>query len=207
MSEIFRDSRVSRVPRSGVSTLTTNIVRILGCILTTLSVAGCSSEKMQEYRMGNAFDELMKRPNLTVVEADYQSMYQTIQGRLVAEVGVSAWVPDAEPIGGSACAGDLSHLEDARERLYSPGMSPGNLPDAKWDQAVAIVTQVAGHHGFAAPQVIVSGPSDHEVEFRDQYNGYLVFGTGYNTILFGGTGCHLTEKAHQRGSYLPPEKY
>ena len=84
---------------------------------------------------------------------------------------------------------------------------PGNLPDAKWDLAVAIVTKVAGQHGFGGPEVIVSGPSDHEVQFGDRYNGYLVFGTGHNTILFGGTGCHLTEEAHHRGTYLPPEKY
>ncbi len=154
--------------------------------------------------MKDAFDALMKRPSLTVVEAGYQSMYETIRNRLVTEISLSTWLPGARPTGVSACGGGLSRLDEAQERLYSAGSSSGNLPDARWDQAVAIVSEVATQHGFGAPEVIVSGPGDHEVELKDPYGGYLTFGTGANTILFGGTGCHLTEAAHQRGSYLPP---
>jgi hypothetical protein len=144
--------------------------------------------------MKSAFDALMKRPSLMTVEADYQSMYETIRTRLVAEVGISPWLSDREPIHGTFCGGDLSHLDDGAARLYNAGTSSGNLPDAQWDQAVAIVSEVAGQHGFGAPEVVVSGPSDHEVQFRDRYSGSLTF--GYNTILSGGTGCHLTETAH-----------
>jgi len=157
--------------------------------------------------MKDAFDALMKRPSLTVVEADYQSMFEMIRTRLVAEVGISSWLPDVEPISGTACAGKLSNLDGGQERLYNAGSSSGNLPDAKWDQAVTIVAEVARQHGFGAPEVVVSGPSDHEVQFHDPYRGYLLFGTGYNTILGGGTGCHLTQEAHQRGTYLPPKGY
>jgi Lipoprotein confined to pathogenic Mycobacterium len=157
--------------------------------------------------MSQAFDELMKRPKLTQAEAGYQSMFQTIRERLVAEVGVAEWVPDEEPISGSSCGGGLSNLEGAEVRRYDAGMSPGNLPDARWELAVAIVTEVSGQYGFGAPKVIVSGPGDHEVSFRNTYNGELLFGTGANTILGGSTGCHLTEEAHQRGAYLPPKKY
>lgn len=156
--------------------------------------------------MKDAFDALMKRPSLTVVEADYQSMYETIRSRLVAEVGISAWLPDVEPISGTACAGELSNLDGGQERLYNAGSSSGNLPDSRWDEAVKIVAEVAGQHGFGAPEVVVSGPSDHEIQFHDPYRGYLLFGTGYNTILAGGTGCHLTEEAHRRGTFQPPEK-
>ena len=134
-------------------------------------------------------------------------MFQTIRERLTAEVGVAPWVPDDEPISGSACGGDLSNLVGAAVRRYDAGMSPGNLPDSQWDRAVSIVTEVAGRHGFGAPRVIVSGPSDHEVSFRDTDNGELLFGTGANTILGGSTGCHLTEDAHQRGTLAPPRKY
>jgi hypothetical protein len=183
----------------GVST-----TRAIACLMTILVVSGCSATR--ESQMKDAFDALMKRPSLTVVEADYQSMYSTIRERLVAEVGVSAWLDDVEPISGTGCTGELSHLYESQERLYNAGSSSGNLPDAKWDQAVAIVAEVARQHGFGAPEMVVSGPSDHEVQFHDAYGGYLLFGTGYNTILGGGTGCHLTEMAHQRGTYLPPKK-
>lgn len=155
--------------------------------------------------MKDAFDTLLKRPSISQVEADYQSMFQTIRERLKAEVGVPDWVPDDEPISGSACGGELSRLGDAVVRRYDAGMSPGNLPDAKWEQAVAMVTEVARQHGFGAPKAIVNRPGDHEVSFRNTYDGELLFGTGANTILGGKTGCHLTDEAHQRGTYLPPQ--
>jgi hypothetical protein len=180
-------------------------VRLIGGLLTVLIVAGCGAT--EENTMKDAFDALMRRPDVSVVEADYQTMYETIRTRLVAEVGISAWLPDAEPVSGTFCARPLSNLEGGQERLYNAGSSSGNLPDARWNQAVAIVAEVAKQHGFGAPEVVVSGPSDHEVQFHDPYRGYLLFGTGYNTILGGGTGCHLTEEAHQRGTYLPPKKY
>jgi len=157
--------------------------------------------------MKEAFDALLKRPSITAVESGYQSMFQTIRERLIAEVGVAEWVPDDEPMSGSACGGDISNLDDAEVRRYDAGMSPGNLPDARWDQAVTVVTEVARQHGFGAPEVIVNGPGDHEVSFRNTYHGELLFGTGANTILGGTTGCHLIAEAHQRGTYLPPKKY
>ncbi len=174
-------------------------------IVTVLITAGWIATR--ENPMEHAFNELMKRPSLTAIEADYQSMYKTIHTRLVAEVGVSSWSDDPEPVHGTSCPGDLSNLDESGQMLYNPGMSPGNLPDARWDQAVAIVTEVARQHGFGQPEVVISGPSDHEILFRDKYYGNLVFGTGYNTILYGGTGCHLTQEAHDRGIYLPPKKY
>lgn len=157
--------------------------------------------------MKDAFDELMKRPSRTVVQADYQAMLQTIQDRLVAEVGVAPWVPAPEPINGGFCSGELTDLDGAVQTYLDTGVSVGNLPDARWDQAVAIVTEVAGEHGFGAPSVIVDGPSNHEVSFRGIYQGHLLFGTGGGTILTARTGCHLSEEAHQRGTYLPPKKY
>jgi len=180
---------------------------VVAGIASLAMIAGCSSTARENDTMNDAFDALMKRPNLTQVEADYHVMFQTIRERLAAEVGVADWVPDDDPISGSACSGDLANLDGGEQRTYDAGMSPGNLPDAKWDQAVTIVTEVAAQHGFGAPKVVVSGPSDHEVSFRDTYYGELLFGTGANTILGGSTGCHLTEEAHQRGTYQPPKKY
>jgi Lipoprotein confined to pathogenic Mycobacterium len=185
----------------------TTFSRAAACMVMLLMVAGCSTTPRESEEMNQAFDTLMKRPNLTQVDAEYQSMFKSIRERLVTELGVAAWVPDDEPISGSACGGKLSNLEGAEVRRYDAGMSPGNLPDSSWDQAVAIVADVAGQHGFGAPRVIVSGPSDHEVSFRDTYDGELLFGTGANTILGASTGCHLTEEAHQRGKPVLPKRY
>lgn len=184
---------------------------LVAILVTMPIVAGCgptaSSTTKEGEPMSQAFEELMKRPNLTEVDADYQSMFATIRDRLVSEVGVAAWVPDDEPMSGSSCGGGIANLEGAEVRRYDAGASPGNLPDEAWDEAVAIVTDVAGRHGFGAPKVIVSGPGDHEVSFRDRYNGELLFGTGANTILGATTGCHLTEQAHRRGIPAPPKDY
>jgi len=187
--------------------LMTRYSRAAASMVMLLIVAGCSTTSRESEEMNQAFDTLMKRPNLTQVDAEYQSMFKNIRERLVTELGVAAWVPDDEPISGSACGGKISNLEGAEVRRYDAGMSPGNLPDASWDQAVAIVSDVASQHGFGAPRVIVSGPSDHEVSFRDRYDGELLFGTGANTILGASTGCHLTEEAHQRGKPVLPKKY
>jgi hypothetical protein len=157
--------------------------------------------------MKDAFEALLKRPSITAVDADYESMFQTIRERLTAEVGVAAWVPDQEPMRGSACGDGLSNLDGAEEHSYGAGVSPGNIPDDRWDQAVTIVTEVARQHGFGAPRVVIEGPGSHEVSFNDTFNGELIFGTGGNTVLGGFSGCHLTEEAHQRGTYLPPKKY
>jgi Lipoprotein confined to pathogenic Mycobacterium len=193
----------------------------LAGIMTILILAGCSSSPTahaqtvlkensamaprENSTMKDAFDELMKRPSLTAAEADYQSMLHTIQERLVTEVGIAEWVPDDQPVSGTFCGGDLSNLDDAGQKCIDTGVSIGNLPDARWDQAVAIVTEVAGQHGFGAPGVIVDGPGDHEISFRGRYEGELIFGTGGGTILTVSTGCHLKEEAHRRGTYLPPK--
>ena len=179
---------------------------------TTSSATTNSSESSngaltgENDKMKDAFDALMKRPSITEIEVSYQSMFQTIRERLTAEIGVGEWVPDDQPIRGSACGGDNSNLDGAVQRSFDAGSSRENLPDAKWDRAVDIVTEVASQHGFGAPEVIVNRPSDHEVSFRDLFNGELLFGTGANTILAAFTDCHLTEEAHQRGTYQPPEK-
>ena len=178
--------------------------RAAASILILIVVAGCSTTAKESDTMNQAFDMLMKRPNLTQVDATYQSMFTTIRERLVSEVGVADWAPDREPTSGSSCGGNISNLQGAETRLYNAGTSPGNLPDASWDRAVAIVTEVSGQHGFGAPRVVVSGPSDHEVSFRDPYNGELLFGTGANTVLGGSTGCHLTKEAHDRGAPMAP---
>jgi len=200
MSTVFRVTRAARFS-------TVRVSRAAIAIIASVVVAGCGSAPRENDTMKDAFDALMKRPNLTVVEADYQAMFESIRERLTAEVGIPDWVPDAEPIRGTSCGGKISNLDGSAMRQYNAGLSPGNLPDAKWDQAVAIVAEVAKQHGFGAPEVFINGPRDHEVLFHDTYYGQILFGTGYNTILGGGTGCHLTEEAHRRGTYLPPHQY
>lgn len=182
-------------------------VKVIGAIMTMLIVTGCSNATKESDTLKEGFDDLMRRPNLTQTATDYQTMLETIRDRLVAEVGIAGFLPAREPMSETFCGDDLTNVDGALERYLNAGVSVGNLPDAKWDQAVAIVTEVTKQHGFGEPEVAIDGPSDHEVTFRGKYGGSLLFGTGGGTILTVYTGCHLTEEAHSRGTYLPPKEY
>ncbi len=182
-------------------------VKVIAGIATMLVVAGCSNATKETDMLKDGFDELMRRPNLTQMETDYQGMLQTVRERLVAEVGIAGFAPAREPRSETFCGDDLTNLDGALELYLNAGVSFGNLPDARWEQAVAIVAAVTRQHGFGEPKVVIDGPGDHEVSFRGKYGGSLLFGTGGGTILTVYTGCHLTEEAHSRGTFLPPKKY
>ena len=180
---------------------------VIAGVMMMLIVAGCSYATRETDELKDGFDELMKRPNLTQVETDYEAMLQTIRERLVAEVGIGGFRPVDEPMSGTFCGDDLTNVDGAQERYFNAGVSYGNLPDAKWDQAVAIVTEETRQHGFGEPKALIDGPGDHEVSFRGRYGGGLLFGTGGGTILTVWTGCHLTEEAHRRGTFRPPKEH
>jgi Lipoprotein confined to pathogenic Mycobacterium len=182
------------------------VSRVIAGIMTMLIVTGCSSATRENNNMEDAFNELMKGPNINAAGADYESMLRTIRQRLVTEVGVAPWIPGDEPVSESACSGARSNLDEAGIRYFEAEMSPGNLPDARWVQAVAIVSEVAKAHGFA-PEASSVNPGSHRIEFRNAGGGQLRFANQASTILGGSTGCHLTEEAHNRGTYLPPKEY
>ncbi|MPZ67798.1 MAG: hypothetical protein GEU83_20710 [Pseudonocardiaceae bacterium] len=75
--------------------------------------------------------------------------------------------------------------------------APGNLPDARWPQALAIVTEVTGRYGFAPPEIIVDRPNEHTIVGTGQYGATYDFGTAVNTVLGVSTGCHRNPQASQ----------
>jgi Lipoprotein confined to pathogenic Mycobacterium len=147
------------------------------------------------------FATLHQRPDIERAQSRYLGMLDTIRTELVARLGIAAWQPDEDGLTGSACGFDFPDVGgDGEIRRFGTDMSPGNIPDNQWADAVAIVSELAKPYGFGAPAVVVDRPSDHEVSLRDSYGAELLFGTAENTILSVGTGCHLTEAAHQRGT-------
>jgi Lipoprotein confined to pathogenic Mycobacterium len=152
------------------------------------------------------FATLHQRPDIERAQSQYLGMLETIRTELVARVGIAAWQPDEDGLSGSACGFNFPDIgADGEIRRYSSGMSPGNIPDEHWADAVAIVAELAQPYGFGAPAVVVDRPGDHEVSLRDSYGAELLFGTAKNTILSLSTGCHLTKAAHQRGT--PTQKH
>jgi hypothetical protein len=171
---------------------------------TALICAACGSSTES---MGNPvgineqFAALLQRPDIEQAQSRYLGMLEAIRTELVARLGIAAWQPDEDGLSGSFCGFDFSDVgADGEIRRYSSGMSPGNIPDNRWADAVAIVAELANPYGFGAPGVVVDRPGDHEVSLRDSYGAELLFGTAKNTILSVSTGCHLTKTAHQRGT-------
>jgi hypothetical protein len=184
-------------PRSSIPALICALALLLG---------GCTGDNPKGEAVNDQFAELLKRPDIDQVEAEYQGMLTAIRDKLVREVGVASWVPDNEGLSGSACGFDFPDVgADGKVRRYSSGVSPGNITDEKWPAAVATVVGIAAQHGFGAPDVVVDRPGDHEVSLKNPSNAQLLFGTAANTTLSVSTGCHLTAEAHQRGTPTPKE--
>ncbi|HEV7975251.1 LppA family lipoprotein [Amycolatopsis sp.] len=170
------------------------------CALTLL-LGGCTSEDPKGDAVNNQFAELMKRPDIEQVEAEYQNMLASIREKLVNEIGIAPWIPKDSQPSASACGGEFTEITtEGQRRNYSSGRSPGNLPDGQWSRAVALVGETAGQHGFGAPEIIVDRPGDHEAVYKSTTGAELIFGTGTNTTLSVTTGCHLTAEAHKRGT-------
>jgi hypothetical protein len=136
---------------------------------------------------------LAQRPTIEAIKATYETMQARLRDRLSAEVGLLRWVND-ENFSGAGCA-DFPGV-GGQSRILDSWTSKGNLPDAQWDRAVRIVTEVTGEYGFGAPRAVVNRPSDHEITATDPYGGHYLFGTAANTVLQVSTGCHLPAAAH-----------
>jgi hypothetical protein len=172
-----------------------------GICALALLLGGCTGDNPKGEAVNDQFAELLKRPDIEQVQADYQGMLSEIRDKLVREVGVANWVPDDEGLSGSGCGFDFPDIAaEGKVRRYSSGLSPGNIPDDKWPAAVSTVAGIAAQHGFGAPEVVVDRPGDHEVSFKAPTNAQLLFGTAVNTTLSVTTGCHLTAEAHKRGT-------
>lgn len=172
--------------------------RLVTALVVAGLVAGCGLE-------GDDMDEklatLAQRPTIEQITVTYEEMQARLRDRLSAEVGPLQWVND-QNLSGAGCA-DFPNVGGQSLTLDS-WTSQGNLPDAQWDRAVRIVAEVTGEYGFAAPEVIVDRPSDHEIVATDPYGGGYQFGTARNTVLMVSTGCHLPADAHPKAPSPAP---
>ncbi|GAA5104619.1 LppA family lipoprotein [Haloechinothrix salitolerans] len=173
-------------------------------VAVILAVGGCDTRPSED-DAHEMFQQLMERPDIETVQADYLALLERIRTRLVDELGIEPFIPDEEPVSGAACPGDLSEVKEAEVRFYPSAYSPDDISDADWPRAVALVTDTISKHGFGEPRTVVDREGDHEVAIYDSYGAELIFGTAENTIVGLSTGCHLSREAHQRGTPEPEE--
>ncbi|MBP2331020.1 hypothetical protein JOF56_011405 [Kibdelosporangium banguiense] len=177
-------------------------------MVLTVLVIGCGptgkqgKEEEKKAMENSQFAELMTRPDIDSAVKRYEELRAKIRSRLVDAKFLASWQERPDSSGGGGCSRDFPEVtsDDARFLALPTWRSDGNLPDGKWDAAVAAVTEIARQYGFGDPKTVVNRPSDHEVSTRDGYGAELLFGTAKNTILTLTTGCHLTAAAHQRGT-------
>ena len=173
-------------------------VLVLAALALAALATGCAGTGSESEDMDEKLVTLAQRPTIEEIRASYEEMQVRLRDRLSAEVGPLQWVND-QNAGQAGCA-DFPGV-GGRSLTLDRWTSEGNLPDARWDRAVAIVAEVTGEYGFGAPEVVVDRPSDHEVTATDQYGGGYQFGTARNTVLMVSTGCHLP--ADDRPSTAP----
>lgn len=155
--------------------------------------AGCGSAGSENDDVDDKLATLAQRPTIEEVRATYEQMQTRLRDRLAAEVGPLQWA-NRENFGGAGCA-DFPNV-GGQSLTLDGWRSPGNLPDAQWDDAVRIVAEVTGEYGFGAPETVVDRPGDHEITATDPYGGHYLFGTARNTVLLVSTGCHLPADVH-----------
>jgi hypothetical protein len=183
--------------------------------LVTLTVAACGPDVPPETSVdqkSQQFNELMKRPDIDQAVARYEEMYTKVRNQLSVVVPTLKWQQTSD-VSSSGCGREFAAVDagapefDAVERGLPNWMAEGKIPDAQWDQAIAVVRSVAQGYGFDTGEITVNRPSDHEIVFHDQYKAELNFGTAVNTTLLLRTGCHLTAEAKKRGSPAPTPTY
>ncbi len=171
-------------------------------LLTALAIAalmsGCTGAGSESPALEESRATLAQRPTIEEIRVSYEAMQVLLRDQLSAEVGPMQWVNDQNS-GQAGCA-DFPGV-GGQSLTLDRWTSEGNLSDALWDRAVAIVAEVTGEYGFGAPEVVVDRPSDHEISANDPYGGGYLFGTAVNTVLMVSTGCHLP--ADDRPSTAP----
>lgn len=169
------------------------LTRLVIVVMLTTLVVGCSDPASERGTVQEQQATLAARPTIQEITAHYERMQTELRQRLVAEIGVSEWVKRSEP-SASGCS-DYPGIGGESRGLGFWG-SDGNLPDARWPQALEIITEVTGDYGFTPPEIVVDRPSEHQIVGTDQYGATYNFGTAVNTSLSVATGCHRNPQAN-----------
>ncbi|MGI8306864.1 LppA family lipoprotein [Saccharopolyspora hattusasensis] len=168
--------------------------------LMAFSVAACGGTPVTSKFEGDEAAqraELLRRPSIEEASARYLDMLGRMRDALAAEFPWIQWV-QGQKLGRAGCADFPAYGSEGESQTLGVWTASGNLPDAQWPRAQQIVEDVARGYGFGPVRAIVSRPSDHEVVALDEYRATYKIGTAKNTVLSGGTGCHLPQAVKDR---------
>ncbi len=167
-------------------------------LVLTVLLGGCGVMNVEGRNVaGRSVDEqwatLRQRPDIAQISIRYERMQAELRDRLSTDIGGLTWVNDNNEEHGG-CGFEFPGVPEGQSRSLARWVGRGNIPDARWNDAVAIVREITRKYGFSTPEVLVNRPADHEIVVPDPYGGTFNFGTAVNTILSMHTGCHLPAK-------------
>ena len=172
--------------------------------LVALSITGCGGNNLGPEFGGSMEEqraELMSRPSIEEASARYLEMHTKIRDQLTAAYPWMRW-EQARELNRAGCSDFDAFTDIGESQTLGVWRANGNIPDAEWPRAQQIVADVSREYGFAAPETVVSRPSDHQVVGSDRFGGGYRFGTAKNTVINGSTGCHLPQA--EKDKQAPP---
>src|ERR1043165_7186394 len=128
-------------------------LRILGAAIAAVVIlaSGCTADPSpadKERGLANQVTELTKRPGIETAARQYEEMRTKIRERLTADALTgSNWTEEKGTSDAMGCRSSSSNTwseidETTGEVRYLPRwISPGNVPDDKWDKAVSTVAE------------------------------------------------------------------
>lgn len=121
--------------------------------------------------------------------ARYEQMQQRIRNALDATIGPRPWRQNHSGDTGG-CSGTWTG-SGGRSVHLDPWLFPGAIPNARWQQARAIVLRAAAGYGFTHMLMETDQPGFHLVSLQDPgLDALFEFGTQVDTVMQVSTGCH-----------------
>lgn len=169
------------------------VSRLAPTLLVLLLVTGCAAgaEPLSDRQSQDA--ALQERPTLEQEQARLTAVRDETRDALSSQLGLTA---GSQPDQGNA-AGCADYPDSSGYTAFLPLLLlSGGVPDTDWDEAVAVVEQVAGKAGFGRAETVVDQPGQHEVVLRGDRGSLLRFSSIEDATLHLETGCHLPERDH-----------
>ncbi len=143
----------------------------------------------------DARDQLSTRPSFEAAERDYLALLGDVRATVDAASPGLQWRDDtASRSDRGVCGAPFDRVEGAKTGIYTSGDAVGAIPDERWPEVVASVTDVLRDRGFGEVTVLQDEPGSHEISVGDPATGArVVLGTNVNTILTLYGACFLVE--------------
>ncbi len=175
--------------------------RLSSGLFVLLMLTSCSADERDP--VADRLDQqaaLRERPSLEQEQARLTAVQNQVREALSTRLGLTTW----SQVDGADSAGCADYPDSDGSTSFMPGwVLTDGVPDAVWDQAVAIVEEIAGPAGFRKAETVIDQPGQHNVILRGERESVLTLGSILDATLRLEAGCHLPEPRRPDGSGSP----